>query len=217
MHRQADPIPTFRPERADKIRNRARILEAAAAAFGATGRETSMDDVAARAGVAVGTLYRHFATKDALMAAMARRNFSLILEIAQAGLEQSGEPFEVVKSVLRAGAAVAAEDAVAQDALMRAGDAAWQEVADVVGDLQITMQALIDRAQDAGTMRADVSADDVPMLMCGVSASIAFGDWNWRRHLEIVLTGLSQAAADSEASPLPEVGRPDDDRPVRRG
>jgi AcrR family transcriptional regulator len=155
MHQPADAIPTFRPERADKIRNRARILEAAAAVFGATGMETSMDDVAARAGVAVGTLYRHFATKDALMAAMARRHFS--------------------------------------------------------------MQTLIDRAQAAGTMRADVSADDVPMLMCGVSASIAFGDWNWRRHLEIVLTGLSQAAADSEVSPLPDLGRPDEDRPVRRG
>jgi AcrR family transcriptional regulator len=196
-----------RPERADKVRNRARILEAAATAFAAHGVETSMDDIAARAGVAVGTLYRHFATKDALMVAMARRQFARILQAAQDGLNRSGEPFEVAKGVLRDGAAVTAQDAVVQDALMRAGEQVWQEAADIIDELQATMQVLIDRAQAAGTMRPDVSADDLPILMCGVSASIAFGDGNWPRHLEIVLAGLSAAAAEGDDRPLPEFRR----------
>ncbi|MHB8692722.1 MAG: TetR family transcriptional regulator [Solirubrobacteraceae bacterium] len=179
-----------KPERADKTRNRARILDAASAAFAERGTDTQMDDVAARAGLGVGTLYRHFATKDALMSAMVRRKFTLILTATRAGLERDGEPFEVVKDVLRAGAGVAAADAAAQDALMRAGDRIWEQASDIIDEVEATMQILIDRAQAAGTMRPDVSAADVPMLMCGVSATMGAGDWDWHRHLEIILSGL---------------------------
>src|ERR1700739_4014435 len=55
--------PPAKIERADKARNRARILEAAAQAFAESGSDTQMDEIAARAGLGVGTLYRHFATK----------------------------------------------------------------------------------------------------------------------------------------------------------
>jgi AcrR family transcriptional regulator len=188
------PIPTLKPERADKARNRARILEAASAAFAEAGLGTQMDDIAAQAGVGVGTLYRHFATKEALTVAMVRQKFSLILDVAHRGLGQQGEPFEIFKDVLRGGAAVTAKDAAAQDALMRAGDEVWEQAADILEELQRTMQILIERAQAAGTMRADVSAADVPMLMCGVSASMAAGTWDWHRHLEILLDGLSVRA-----------------------
>jgi hypothetical protein len=77
---------------------------------------------------------------------------------------------------------------------MRAGDEVWEQAADILEELQRTMQILIERAQAAGTMRADVSAADVPMLMCGVSASMAAGTWDWHRHLEILLDGLSVRA-----------------------
>jgi AcrR family transcriptional regulator len=178
-----------RPERADKARNRARILEAASEAFAEHGIDTQMDDVAARSCLGVGTLYRHFATKEELMGAMLRRQFTLILAAARDGLEREGEPFEIVKDVLRAGAAVAAADVGVKHALMRAGDEIWQQSADIIEELEATMQILIDRAQAAGTMRPDVSAADVPMLMSGVSATMT-GGWDWRRHLEIILSGL---------------------------
>jgi AcrR family transcriptional regulator len=180
-----------RPERADKARNRARILAAASAAFAKSGVDTQMDDIAARAGVGVGTVYRHFATKEALMVAMVRRKFALILGVARDGLRRDGEPFEVFKDVLREGCALTADDAAAQDALMQAGEEIWQQAADILEELQASMQILIGRAQAAGTMRPDASADDVPMLMCGVSATMAHGDWDWTRHLEIVLSGLA--------------------------
>jgi AcrR family transcriptional regulator len=191
---ESSPVPrsvtTSKPERADKARNRARILEAASAAFAESGMETQMDDVATRAGVGVGTVYRHYATKDALMVAMVRRKFTQILEVSLAALEQEGEPFEIFQGFLRDSAAVTAQDAAAQAALMRAGDEVWQHAADIHEELGRTTQILVDRAQAAGTMRPDVSAADVPMLMCGVSASMAAGAWDWRRHLEIVLDGL---------------------------
>src|ERR1700722_12230241 len=119
-----DPPARERAERADKARNRARILAAASAAFAERGIETQMDDVAAapRAGLGVGTLYRHFATKEALMVALLERKFEQILEVTRRGIErEDGEPFEVFADVLREGAEVAATDAAAQDALRRVG------------------------------------------------------------------------------------------------
>jgi AcrR family transcriptional regulator len=179
-----------RPVRADKARNRERILVAARAAFGARGMETQMDDVAARAGVGVGTVYRHFPTKEALMGEMVRQKFALIREHARESLEQEGEPFEVFANMLRRNCEETAGDAAAQDALMRAGDAVWDQAQEVLEEMQVAVQELIDRAQAAGTMRPDFAVADMGMLMCGVSASMAHGGWDWRRHLEILLDGL---------------------------
>jgi AcrR family transcriptional regulator len=180
-----------RVERADKARNRARILAAASEAVAEQGVETQMDDIAARAGLGVGTLYRHFATKEALMVALVERKFELILEVTQRGIERTdGEPFEILADVLREGAAVAAADAAAQDALTRAGTVIWSAIEPTLLDLRAATQVLIDRAQRAGTMRTDVSAQDMPMIMCGVSATMSVSEWDWRRYLELVLDGL---------------------------
>lgn len=176
--------------RADARRNRERILMAAKEAFGAQGSETQMDDVAARAGVGVGTVYRHFPTKEALMGELVRQKFALLAEHAREGLEQAGEPFEVFAGVLRRNCEATAKDAAVQEALMRAGEAVWDQAAAERRDLEVIVQELIDRAQAAGTMRADFSVADMPMLMCGVSASMAHGRWEWPRHLEILLDGL---------------------------
>ena len=177
--------------RADKARNRTRILAAASEAFAEGGIETQMVDVAARAGLGVGTLYRHFATKEALMVALVERKFVNILEVTRRGLAREGvEPFEVFADVMREGSEVAAADVAAQDALMRAGDVIWSGVEPTVRELQAATQVLIDRAQRAGTMRADFSAADVPMMMCGVSATMSVVEWDWRRYLELMLDGL---------------------------
>jgi AcrR family transcriptional regulator len=185
------PLARGRAERADKARNRARILAAASAAFAERGVEAQMDDVAARAGLGVGTLYRHFATKEALMVALLERKFEQILEVTRRGIErQDSEPFEVLADVLREGAEVAAADAAAQDALMRVRDVVWSDVSHTQSELLVATQVLIERAQAAGTMRIDVSADDIAMIMCGLSATMSAGVWDWHRHLELALDGL---------------------------
>jgi AcrR family transcriptional regulator len=190
------PPAPGRAERADKARNRARILAAASEAFAQRGVETQMDDVAARAGVGVGTLYRHFATKEALMEALMERRFEQILEVARRGIDrEDGEPFEVFADVLREGAEVAAADAAAQDALMRVGDVTWSGVVGTQLELRDAMQVLMDRAQHAGTMRGDFTAADISMIMCGMSATMSVGEWDWHRYLELVLDGLRAEAA----------------------
>ena len=154
-----------------------------------------MDDVAARAGLGVGTLYRHFATKEALMEALLERKFEQILEVAQRGIDrQDGEPFEILADVLREGAEVTAADAAAQDALMRVREVVWSDVLPTQSKLLAATQVLIDRAQAAGTMRSDVNADDISMIMCGLSATMSAGVWDWHRHLELALDGLRVTA-----------------------
>jgi AcrR family transcriptional regulator len=190
-----DPPARERTERADKARNRARILAAASAAFAERGIETQMDDVAARAGLGVGTLYRHFATKEALMVALLERKFEQILEVTRRGIaREDGEPFEVFADVLREGAEVTAADAAAQDALMRVGGAIWSDVESIQLELRAATQVLMDRAQAAGTMRSDISAADISMIMCGLSATMSVGEWDWRRYLELALDGLRAGA-----------------------
>jgi AcrR family transcriptional regulator len=191
----AEPPAPGRAERADKARNRARILAAAAEAFAERGVETQMDDVAARAGLGVGTLYRHFATKEALMAALMERRFEQILEVTRRGIaREDGEPFEVFADVLREGAEVAAADAAAQDALMRVADVISSNVASIQLELRDAIQILIDRAQHAGTLRSDISAVDISMIMCGMSATMSVDEWDWHRYMELVLDGLRAGA-----------------------
>ena len=125
------------------------------------------------------------------MVALVERKFELILEVTQRGVErEDAEPFTAFADVMRAGAEVAAADVAAQDALIRAGDVIWAAVEPTLIRLRAATQILIDRAQSTGAMRSDVSANDIPMIMCGVSATMAVSEWDWHRHLELILDGL---------------------------
>src|SRR4051812_4544447 len=98
-----------RPLRADARRNRERVLEAARAVFAEHGRDAQMDDVARRAGVGVGTVYRHFPTKEALVAALALDLFERALEASRAALEID-DPWEAFTAALWAGTGILASD-----------------------------------------------------------------------------------------------------------
>jgi AcrR family transcriptional regulator len=178
-----------RPLRADARRNRERILLAAAEEFAERGIEAQMDDVARRAGVGVGTVYRHFPTKEALMGDLVRRKFEALQEAADAALEVD-DPWEAFAGVLLRGAQVMAADAALRDALTRVPEA-WDHAAEERQRLIAVMALVIRRGQDAGVIRPDFGVDDVPMIMCGVTTSMSQrSDWDWRRHLEILLDGI---------------------------
>src|SRR5258705_11900369 len=105
---------TERPLRADARRNRERILASARAAFAESGADAQIDDVARHAGVGVGTVYRHFPTKQALVTELVRQTFRLFTGWAREALEAGGGPFARSAGAPRRIAATAAGGAGAQ-------------------------------------------------------------------------------------------------------
>src|SRR3954465_2303509 len=98
-----------RPLRADARRNRERVITAAGAVFAEHGRDAQMDDVAKRAGVGVGTVYRHFPTKEALIEALAMDRFERILAAGREAL-LNPDAWAAFSGALWAGAALTASD-----------------------------------------------------------------------------------------------------------
>ena len=119
---------TQRPLRADARRNREQILQSARAAFAESGADAQIDDVARHAGVGVGTVYRHFPTKQALLTELVRQTFRLFTEWAREALEAGGEPSALIEGLLRRIAETAAGDAGVRYALASsAGQAAGRK------------------------------------------------------------------------------------------
>ncbi|NDU72815.1 TetR family transcriptional regulator [Actinomadura sp. DSM 109109] len=153
-----------RPQRADARRNRERILEAAFEAFAADGRLVPLDDIARRAGVGAGTVYRHFPTKEALFRAVVTDRIERIVAEAQAlaGAEEPGEAFYgfLMWVVERAMFNHALCDALAADP--RTLDASGMDE-----KFTSALDELLRRAQAAGAVRPDVNVQDVRSLMVG--------------------------------------------------
>jgi AcrR family transcriptional regulator len=191
-----------RPLRADARRNREKVLAAARAVFSEHGREAQMDDVARRAGVGVGTVYRHFPTKEALIEALMVDAFQSIADEARRALEIE-DPWEAFTTVLWHGAETMTADRAMSEVFASIPGVAESAMPTIAG-LTETMDTIVRRAQDAGVMRPDAIVDDIPMLMCGIGAATKkdhrYPD-AWRRHLSIVLDGLR---ASSAGAPLPE-------------
>jgi AcrR family transcriptional regulator len=189
----ATPPLTERPMRADARRNRERVLEAALHCFAADGLEAQIDDVASRAKVGVGTVYRHYPTKDALIEAIADDYFAHQVEAARAALEVE-DPWEAFSGyVLRASDILGDNRALTQvlsDRPEVMGAAAFR-AAEKLGFFD-TLTTLIDRAKDAGDLRQDFRLEDVPLIMCSLgSLQTSRGEYtSWRRMRAIVLEGL---------------------------
>src|SRR5215207_1768847 len=186
------PIHAQRPLRADARRNRERILEAARVVFAEQGGEAQIDDIARAAHVGVGTVYCHFPHKDALLGELVNQKFRGFADNAERALEVE-DPWEAFAGLLRNNAEFCAGDVGVQQALAR-GPAAWELAATELDRLRETTSRLIARAQQAGVMRPDFVVDDIAMLMCGLSSTMGVPGYDWRRHLEILLSGLRNPA-----------------------
>jgi AcrR family transcriptional regulator len=183
-----DPHTDERPLRADARRNRERILVAARDACARHGANIQIDDVARDAGVGVGTVYRHFPTKDALIEALVAEKFRVTTENIRAALEIE-DPWESFCAALRTNAEVMAADAGLRDALIRLGPIAKHTDAERT-ELHDAARRIVERAQAAGALRDDVTTDDISALMAGLCTTMAHPELDWRRHLELLLDGL---------------------------
>jgi AcrR family transcriptional regulator len=195
-------VPEERPLRADARRNREKVLEAARAVFSDQGRDAQMDDVAKRAGVGVGTVYRHFPTKEALIEALMVEAFQTVAAAAVRALDVE-DPWEALTGLLWTGAETMAGDRAMSEVFAATPSVAESAIPTIEG-LTETTRILIRRAQEAGVVREDLVVDDIPMLMCGIGAATKKQHCcseAWRRHLAIVLDGLR---ADPAHTTLPE-------------
>lgn len=175
-----------RPLRADARRNRERILEAGRTAFADSGRDVQMDEVAKLAGVGVGTLYRHFPTKEDLVLELVREAVRDYVESARQALTRD-DPWEAVEWFVRTKAANMARNRGLRDAMSGmtfAHGNPWR-----ADDVRSHAGAVLERARDAGVIRADITGDDWHALMCGLSAAIASGA-DPGRQAEFVLEGV---------------------------
>src|SRR6266436_5863336 len=182
---------TERPLRADARRNRERILQSARAAFAESGADAQIDDVARHAGVGVGTVYRHFPTKQALLTELVRQTFRLFTGWAREALEAGGEPFALIEGLLRRIAETAAGDAGVQYAPASSAGQAPAEAPAEQDELIAVIAELTGRARRAGTIRPGIEAIDIAMLICGVvSAMGPRPGFDWRRHLDLMTDTL---------------------------
>jgi AcrR family transcriptional regulator len=192
-----------RPLRADAERNRQRILEAARELFAERGLAVSLDDVAERAGLGVGTVYRRFASREELIDALFSAKLEELVGVARQGLEVS-DPWEGLVFFLTEMAARQAKDRGLKEVLL--GSAAGREhVGRIRERMRPLAEELVTRAQATGRLRADFAAADLPMLqmMVGTVADVgAEADPAlWRRFLALLLDGMR--APGAERDPLP--------------
>lgn len=162
-----------RPLRADARRNRDRVLEAARAAFAAEGSDASLDEIARIAGVGPGTVYRHFATKEALFEAVVLDRIGDLDQEARELTDDTdpGRAFSTFTERL------AREGAIKRDlveALSTAGGRMRLAEAPVLQELVGALAALLRRAQQAGAVRDDLGVDDVMAILTGAAYAISY-------------------------------------------
>jgi AcrR family transcriptional regulator len=181
-----------RPLRADARRNRAKLLAAAAEALAESGLDTQVEDIARRAGVGVGTLYRHFPTKEALVDALARAHFDRLADIVEAS-GRDGDPWaQFAATMWRCAEAIAGNAALCE--IIGGHPSAVATAAEGQTRLEAATAKLIAGARARGAIRQDATVLDVRTMMCGfghvAAAARAGGRVDWERYLTIALDGL---------------------------
>jgi AcrR family transcriptional regulator len=196
----SDPSgPHSPPGRRDAVRNYQRVLEAAREVLGESGADASMEEIATRAGVGVGTVYRRFASKDALIDELVRLSLCEALDAAAQALACPGG--EGLEQFLRGlGSVFAAHARYAHLLLERSADGP------AASEIRAAVQELTGRALAAGTLNPGVMLGDVMALIWAMrgltetAGEVAPG--TWQRFLDIHLAGLRAPGPLSATPPL---------------
>lgn len=176
-----------RPLRADARRNREAILHAAGELFGDRGDEAQIEEIASRAGLGVGTVYRHFSDKGALIAAIVGRRFEAAAELARAA-EELADPREAFERLLYGYLESVCGDSAFRRALLGPEEPRWDAIAPQKEAFREVVGRIVRRAVDASVLRPDFDAADFILITRGAMANMP-GD-EWRRHVELQLDGI---------------------------
>ena len=218
------PEPTSTPVlRADAARNRQRILAAAEEIFSGNGKAVPIDVVAERAGLGIGTLYRHFPTKEALFCAIVIDRFERLVRELQP-IREADDPAGALRLFIGKLVEQFALKKDLMDALGAEQVAYGERMVCAKNDLHVILETILQRGRRAGCVREDVTSDDVFRMVHGVYAAAGDDSAARARFLAVMCDGL-QAKANANArskpasSPPPSSSRVSSPRPKgpRRG
>jgi AcrR family transcriptional regulator len=189
MELQSATLP--KKPRADAVRNRERVLEAAKAVFSVGGPDASLEAVARQAGVGIGTLYRHFPTRQALFEAVYRREVEHLAEFAEQ-LKGAPAPVEALRRWLRSNVEFVATKKGMAKALALAAQSQSELSAYAAERLTRAVGELLDRAVAAGEMRGDIGPDDLLRALVGMCYMNDQPGWQASvlRLLDVIVDGL---------------------------
>src|SRR6266513_3544538 len=189
--------------RADARRNRKAVVAAAKKLFADQGLDAQMPDVARSAKVGVGTVYRHFPTKDDLIAALVAERFERLAEKAREGVEAE-DAWEGLCAFIRFSAQIQADDRGLCE-VMGSRPEVMDAAARAAG-LPELCERLVKRAQRSGQLRRDLAWEDIPMIACGLGritqATVGPATGRWPRLVEIILDGLRAPGTGKLPRPL---------------
>ncbi|MBN7794775.1 TetR/AcrR family transcriptional regulator [Microbacterium esteraromaticum] len=178
-----------RAPRADAVRNRARLLDAAELEFAERGLDVSVADIATRAGVGKGTVFRHFATKEDLLATVVVHRLEKLIADGERLADTSPSDTALFEFVT-----LAAGQQQDELSVLTATDTVNDQLDDAQSRLFALMERLVADARAAGVLRPDVTGEDVALLICAPGHVAGFapdrGPDLWRRYLGIILDGL---------------------------
>ncbi|NUS73790.1 MAG: TetR/AcrR family transcriptional regulator [Corynebacteriales bacterium] len=196
-------MTSTRPLRADAARNRQLLLAAAAEEFARHGLDASIADIARRAGVGKGTVFRHFATKDDLLAAIVLDRIDALNTAGERLLHEADAGAALLEFLT-----IAARQRQQLDLsfLQEAGELN-SEVGKVRAQMFHTVNRLVDRARERGAVRADIAGADIILLMCAPNYVASYvpdaSPDLWQRYLAIIFDGLRPEGAHPLPHPPP--------------
>jgi AcrR family transcriptional regulator len=189
--------------RRDAQRNHELLVEAAREVFAEQGVEASLEEIARRAGLGIGTFYRHFPSREALVEAIFERRIGELVTIAQ---EAAADPdaWSGFSQLLEQMLELQAGDRVLKDVLMRYAPGA-SKLAGAREELRALSEQVLERAREQRALRADFTFSDLALLFWSfaplIDATAEVAPQTWRRHLHFFLDGLRAEAGTPQAEP----------------
>jgi AcrR family transcriptional regulator len=195
-----EPAETSRKIRADAVRNRARVLAAAKAVFSAGGADASLEAVARRAGVGIGTLYRHFPTREALYEAVYQHEVQQLWELAER-LKDEASPVEALRRGMRAIVEFVATKKGMSAALALAVTGFSELHARSSPRLEKAARLLLERAVAAGEIRSGIDSGDLMRAVVGMC--LVHNQPGWQANVlplvDVLVDGLRVGAKPRKA------------------
>jgi len=195
------PVPVAAATRSDALRNRAKLVAAARELFAESGVDVSVEEITQHAGVGMGTLYRHFPTKDELIDAVLEDAFDEIIRFAREAADNA-DAWAGLTGFFERLLQLHAQNRGVKDIVALRGHGSHRAEA-MRARLRPLLAQIVERAHEQGTLRSDFTSDDLPLIFWTANRVIELTQdvaaSYWRRYLALLLDGLRPAAA----TPLP--------------